>query len=284
LSAFQDIQPDFLIHLAAQSLVREGYRRPLETYDTNVGGTLNVLFSAGQVSGLRAQLIVTTDKVYQSDTLGLRGHIESDPLGGSDPYSASKAMADMLSQQWMGGESSPKGAIARAGNVIGVGDVSKDRLIPDMKRSLASAEQLLIRYPNAIRPWQHVLDCIDGYLMLLDAVETRGVSGQWNFGPPKQDGQMSVTDVIQEVRALGHDVNVAVDETSRIFSETDFLGLDVSKSEDLLGFRNILPFSDSISWAVADFENGASVDLGVIAREQIKNFESMKDSAAGSQR
>jgi CDP-glucose 4,6-dehydratase len=153
------IAPDVVIHLAAQPLVRESYRDPRGTFDTNVWGTINVLEATRRTESVQATLIVTTDKVYRNDGRST-GYVESDPLGGHDPYSASKAMADLATQSWRASYPGTPIAIARAGNVIGGGDVSPDRLMPDLIAAFATGTPARIRNPRAIRPWQHVLDCL----------------------------------------------------------------------------------------------------------------------------
>jgi len=195
IQAFGEIKPDFVIHMAAQALVLEGYRNPRETYEINVNGTLNVLEASEISASVRAQIIVTTDKVYENRGLN-RPYVESDPLGGNDPYSASKAMADILAQEHLARKGATPGAVVRAGNVVGAGDYSRGRLIPDFVRANQVGAKLTVRHPEATRPWQHVLDCLGGYLLLLDAVDSRGFRGQWNFGPPASqtltDAPMSV--------------------------------------------------------------------------------------------
>ena len=248
LDAIAQAQPDYVIHMAAQALVREGYRNPRYTYETNVLGTLNVLEAVDQTDSVRAQLIVTTDKVYLDQGLS-RPYVETDPLGGKDPYSASKAMADILAQEYLSRDGAKPGAIARAGNVIGAGDVSGERLIPDILRSIERKEILLLRYPGAIRPWQHVLDCLHGYLALLQAIENDGVGGTWNFGPNLRT-QLSVREVAERAAALlSEQLELGVD-TSKSFPEDGFLVLDSSKAEGNLSWRNLLSTAQSIDWSV----------------------------------
>ena len=165
-NAIKIARVDYVFHLAAQALVRESYRSPEDTIETNVMGTINVLKASQQLTDLKAQLIITTDKVYKN-TGKTSGYVETEALGGQDPYSASKAMADIATQVWMSRVSRVPTAIARAGNVFGGGDWSEDRLIPDLIRSLSNNQKLELRFPNAIRPWQHIIDPLYGYLLLL---------------------------------------------------------------------------------------------------------------------
>jgi CDP-glucose 4,6-dehydratase len=192
---FKKINPDVVIHLAAQALVRESYKSPLATFETNVIGTLNVMKASQQIEALTAQLIITTDKVYKNINKP-EGYIETDALGGQDPYSASKAMADIAAQSWLSSFDNPPSAIARAGNVIGGGDVCGDRLIPDLIHSYSIGITPKLSAPNSIRPWQHVLDCLNGYLLLIDAIIKGTGSGEWNFGP-KDNEINTVADVAE---------------------------------------------------------------------------------------
>lgn len=181
-SALRISSPDVLIHMAAQPLVREGYKNPRTTFETNVNGTLNILEAASQCETISAQVIVTTDKVYKNRGKAA-GYKEDDELGGDDPYSASKAMADILTQSWIVSFPKIPTAVARGGNVIGGGDISKDRLIPDLIKSFKLGRTAELRYPNAVRPWQHVLDCVNGYISLSEYLRNGGLDTTWNFGP-----------------------------------------------------------------------------------------------------
>ncbi len=191
----QKVQPDVLIHLAAQPIVRKSYLNPLDTFETNVMGTWNVLQEVTESPSIKASLFITTDKVYFNDNSG-RHFRESDPLGAADPYSTSKAAADLLIQSWKKCHSDKLISIARAGNVIGGGDIGEDRLIPDIIRALESKTPLKIRYPNSTRPWQHVLDCVNGYLDLLEKSYFEKMDGVWNFGPLESD-EKSVENVVR---------------------------------------------------------------------------------------
>ena len=160
-AAVSTAAPDVVVHMAAQSLVRESYRNPRYTYETNAIGTLNVLEAVAATPSVRAHVVVTTDKVYRNVDQEA-GYVETDPLGGDDPYSASKAMADLLAQSWIRSFPGAPTAIARAGNVIGGGDISRDRLLPDLIAAYARGQAPRLRFPRAVRPWQHVLDCLNG--------------------------------------------------------------------------------------------------------------------------
>jgi CDP-glucose 4,6-dehydratase len=190
----ESFRPEVVFHLAAQPLVRRSYKDPIETWSTNVMGTANVLEACRQVDSVRAVVAITTDKVYanQERTSGYR---EDDRLGGHDPYSASKAACELLIDSYrkafFGHEDSPLLASARAGNVIGGGDWSEDRLVPDLVRSISDRQPLVIRSPKATRPWQHVLECLAGYMMLGQGLleNRRELATAWNFGPPPEDNR-----------------------------------------------------------------------------------------------
>ena len=270
VDTFQKIQPDYVIHLAAQALVLEGYRKPIETYETNVLGTLNVLVATGQTDSVKAQLIVTTDKVYRNDGRK-KPYVETDPLGGNDPYSASKAAADILAQERLRRPEAKPGAIARAGNVIGAGDYSKDRLIPDIIRSVAENVPLRIRNPKAVRPWQHVLDCLAGYLSLLHAVPKKIDPIAFNFGPGNGTGE-TVEEVI-EMSQRHLCANIPADYLSDGGGqEEEFLLLDSSLAESQLGWSNQLNFAEAVRWSLASLQNEPAQVTGNLLASQIREF------------
>ncbi|MHB1173111.1 MAG: CDP-glucose 4,6-dehydratase [Lacisediminihabitans sp.] len=247
-SAIADVGPDVVLHLAAQPLVRESYRSPRATFETNVMGTLNVLEAVSAAPTVKAHVIVTTDKVYRNVNQ-VQGYVEMDPLGGHDPYSASKAMADILSQSWVASFPGVPTAVARAGNVIGGGDVSPDRLLPDLLASFAVGRPTPIRFPDSVRPWQHVLDCLNGYLMLADALLDGRGQGEWNFGPGKESfvPVARVADLAAELWAHGASW---VRETADHPHEAGLLALDATKAECELNWHNRLPFPASLEWTV----------------------------------
>jgi CDP-glucose 4,6-dehydratase len=239
------VSPDVIVHLAAQPLVRYGYEHPEETFTTNIDGTLNVLASAKALTGLLALLVITTDKVYEN-TSKKSGYIETDSLGGLDPYSASKAAADILTQSWAHTYPDIPIAIARAGNVIGGGEVSRDRLLPDVMRSFAGKKTAEIRNPDAVRPWQHVLDCLSGYLQLIDAITQRGLRGAWNFGPDAESCK-SVGEVVDLSAAIwGSPANWKHKPDENAPHEDSFLFLDSSKAKKSLGWENKLSLSEAV--------------------------------------
>ncbi len=250
---FKAIKPDVIIHFAAQSLVRESYKDPLNTFNTNVFGTVNVLKAAQSLSCLQAQLIITTDKVYKN--VGkISGYVESDSLGGEDPYSASKAMADLATQSWLASFRNVPTAIARAGNVIGGGDFSQDRLIPDLVKSYSAGSTPKLRAPMSVRPWQHVLDCLNGYLILVDALLSGNGGGAWNFGPSESEVRTvaDVTDIAGEIWGIRSKWDEDKTEHPR---EASLLLLNSDKVRTELGWQDKLSFEESIKWTINWYKN-----------------------------
>ncbi|BBX73799.1 CDP-glucose 4,6-dehydratase [Mycobacterium shinjukuense] len=274
-AAVSAVAPDVVVHMAAQSLVRESYRNPRYTYETNAFGTLNVLEAVAATPSVRAHLVVTTDKVYRN-TDQEAGYVETDPLGGDDPYSASKAMADLLAQSWIRSFPGAPTAIVRAGNVIGGGDVSPERLMPDLVAAFADGRAPLLRFPGAVRPWQHVLDCLNGYLTLADALLAGSGLGQWNFGPGR-DSFVEVGQVATLAAELwGGGAHWELDSGNHPH-EANLLALDASKARRELGWRNRLGFRDAVAWTI-DWHRRvyAGADPLTLTREQITTFEGLE--------
>jgi CDP-glucose 4,6-dehydratase len=272
-SHFREINPDVVIHLAAQALVRESYKNPMGTFETNLIGTLNVLKASQQINDLKAQLIITTDKVYKN--VGkTTGYLETEPLGGLDPYSASKAMADIATQSWLSSFDNPPTAIARAGNVIGGGDVCADRLVPDLVNAYSRGLTPKLRAPNSIRPWQHVLDCLNGYLMLIDAVMKNRFDGAWNFGPDETQFK-SVSDVADIAGKIWGSEKNWENDLGNHPHEASMLMLNSNKARTELGWSDKLSFEESIKWTIdwykSVFHEGAPLSAMM---ENIEEFES----------
>ena len=247
------LKPEFVIHMAAQSLVRRSYGNPIETFTTNVNGTLNVLFACQQLSYLKGVLVVTTDKVY-ANVGKLTGYIESDPLGGSDPYSASKAMADIATQSWITSFKNAPIAIGRAGNVIGGGDVCADRLIPDLINSYTTGLTPKLRAPSSIRPWQHVLDCLNGYLTLIEKVLDGTADGAWNFGPNENQSK-TVADVANIAGAVWGVERSWENDLGAHPHEASMLMLNSDKARTKLGWSEKLSFEESVEWTINWYKN-----------------------------
>ena len=235
-----DFNPDVLIHMAAQPLVRESYSDPLNTYSTNVMGTLNVLEAARKCKNLKAIVAITTDKCYENDNR-LIGYKENDPIGGYDPYSSSKGCCELLISSYRRSFFNKKNnaflASARAGNVIGGGDWSNDRLIPDIFKAFENSEPVIIRNSFSVRPWQHVLEPLSGYLVLAQELYINGdeFAEGWNFGPKDEDCK-SVSWVLDEiVKNWGGNANWSLDKNSNPH-EAGFLKLDCSKAYNYLNW------------------------------------------------
>jgi CDP-glucose 4,6-dehydratase len=264
---------DVAFHLAAQPLVRESYRTPIETYETNVIGTLNFLDGVKD-SEIKAAVVITTDKVYKNKNL-LRGYLESDELGGHDPYSSSKAAADIATQSWVASYDCKNISIARAGNVVGGGDWGADRLIPDLVNAFAGNQSAKIRYPNSIRPWQHVLDCLSGYLSLGEIMLKNGVTGAWNFGPTIDlDTKVSrVADLAAQ--SWGEGSSWQLDEDPQLH-EAGYLLLDSSKARTELNWQDNLDFKSTINWTF-DFYKATlqGKNPRKLLEDQIKAFLSL---------
>ena len=276
--AMADADPEFVFHLAAQSLVRESYRRPAETYAVNVMGTVNLLEAVRACRRIRSVVLVTTDKCYENREW-VWGYRETDRLGGSDPYASSKACAELAAAAWTASFLDPARhaehgvalATARAGNIIGGGDWAADRLLPDFFRAVFAGQGLRLRSPDATRPWQHVLDPIEGYLLLARRLAERGPAfgGAWNFGPDERDVR-TVEEVIRRCcAAWGPEAAYGVDAGEHPH-ESRTLKLDCAKARDLLGWRPSWGIeqavTETVSWTRAWRAGG---DPREICREQI---------------
>ena len=272
-SYFKGVNPDVVIHMAAQALVRESYKDPISTFETNVMGTINVLKASQASSNLKAQLIITTDKVYKNlDKKS--GYSETDPLGGHDPYSASKAMADIATQSWLASFDNVPTAIARAGNVIGGGDVCYDRLVPDLVNSYSADLVPKLRSPNSVRPWQHVLDCLNGYLMLVDSLIEGNATGAWNFGPDERQLKTvaNVADIAGSIWGVEKSWENDVGNQPH---EATMLVLNSNKARTELGWSDKLSFEESVEWTINFYKSvfEGSSPLEEIHRN-IRAFES----------
>jgi len=232
--------PEIVLHMAAQALVRRSYREPLETYETNVQGTLNLLDTLKHEEHLKAVLVITSDKVYQNNEDG-RPFVEHDPLGGDDPYSSSKAACEIATASFAKSFFADKGipiVTGRAGNVIGGGDFSEDRLIPDIWRAAEKGEAVTLRFPNATRPWQHVLESVSGYLTYLQAIADnpqKQIPKALNFGPA--DGEvLSVGHIAGRLQAsFGINSSWALETTPQPPEKTA-LALDATLAKETLGW------------------------------------------------
>lgn len=254
-AVFRRVNPQIIFHLAAQPLVRASYLDPVGTYATNVMGTVHVLEAARSLPCLQSVIVVTSDKCYENHEWEW-GYRETDPVGGFDPYSSSKGCAELVAAAWarsfFNNERSPRLATARAGNVIGGGDWAADRLVPDAIRAFSLGDTLRIRYPAAIRPWQHVLEPICGYVMLAEHIisERPGFAGGWNFGPCDNAVQ-TVREIVEKISRLwGDGAEYTVDGAAHPH-EAGFLKLDCSKAARRLGWRPRLDLDTALEWTVA---------------------------------
>ena len=234
---FEDSQPEIVLHLAAQPLVRDSYDDPVLTYKTNVIGLVNVLEVLRITPSAKVFLNVTTDKCYENIENFEKGYVETDPMGGYDPYSASKGCAELVTSSYRRSFFNPEDygkfhntsvATARAGNVIGGGDWSKDRLLPDIFRSISTHHKLVIRNPDAIRPWQHVLEPLSGYMMLAEKMwfEPTNFAEAFNFGPEIKDA-ISVGDIVKKLN-----YNNVIVEKNKQPHEAHFLKLNINKARE----------------------------------------------------
>lgn len=267
-------QPEVVFHLAAQPLVRRSYRDPLETWSTNVMGTANLLDACRKTKSVRAIVVVTTDKCYENKEWPW-GYRENDRLGGHDPYSASKAGSELVAGSYRSAffntTDSPLLATARAGNVIGGGDWSEDRLIPDLVRAVSTKQSLEIRSPNATRPWQHVLESLSGYLMLGQQLleGKKDFAQAWNFGP-EPEGNRKVAEVLGHLAGYWPEVRWHTTNQPQPH-ETNLLYLDSAKAHSLLKWQPVWRLDQALAttagWYRAWLEHGK-----VESREQIAAY------------
>jgi len=281
LDAMRSASPDIVIHMAAQPLVRESYVHPVETYETNVMGTVHVLDAIRQVPGVRSVVIVTTDKCYENREWEW-GYRENEAMGGYDPYSSSKGCAELVTSAYRNSFFNPAAytthgvavASGRAGNVIGGGDWAADRLIPDIMRAISKGETVNIRNPHAIRPWQHVLEPLGGYLMLAEKLHTEGprFADAWNFGPNDSDAQ-PVQAIVQRLTSQwGDEARWALDGGEHPH-EASFLKLDCSKARARLGWRPHWDLNRTLDAIVAWYKSATrGEDLRAVTLAQIDEY------------
>jgi CDP-glucose 4,6-dehydratase len=271
--------PEIVFHLAAQPLVRAGYREPRLTYETNVAGTVNLLEAVRTTPAVRAVVVVTTDKVYENRGDG-RPFVESDRLGGHDPYSNSKAAAEFVTQcyrdSFFNAAQSVRVATARAGNVVGGGDWSEDRLVPDMVRAFVGGNPVELRYPGAIRPWQHVLEPLEGYMMLAEALMdgARDAPAALNFGPDP-DGFVNVAEIAEQLTAaLG--AKGWTQAPGDHPAEAAVLTLDTARAKAALGWRPRLDVRETIRWTAEWYAAWrAGRDMAAATHAQIAAYENL---------
>ena len=269
-------KPEIILHLAAQPLVRQSYLDPIETIGTNVLGTANLLEAARSVDGLRAIVSVTTDKCYANDGR-TSGYGENDRLGGHDPYSNSKACAELVTQCFRDSFFAARGigvASARAGNVIGGGDYAADRLIPDAVRALNAGRQPELRNPAAVRPWQHVLEPLSGYLLLAErlAGDAKAFAKGWNFGPPSED-VASVAEVVGQLARHWGQSGEFSPQAGDHPHEAEVLTLDSSMAIRELGWAPRLSLGSAVDWTAEWYRAQLSgSDAGGLCLDQVRRY------------
>jgi CDP-glucose 4,6-dehydratase len=247
----REVMPEVAFHLAAQALVRPAFTDPVGTYAVNVLGTVNVLEALRHSPSVRAVVVITSDKVYAPDEKG-RPHAEAATLGGVEPYSASKAAAELAAAAYRAGyfDRSVGLATARAGNVIGGGDWAVDRVVPDVVRAIERSEPVVLRHPQALRPWQHVLEPLHGYLLLAERLldDPGSAPGSLNFGP---DGAAPVAEVVERLSTgFGGRPGWRQDEAAQHVPETRALRLDATLARETVGWRPVLDLSETLDWTV----------------------------------
>ena len=259
--SIHDFQPDILIHMAAQPLVRYSYDAPIETYAVNVLGTAHVLEAAKNCKSIKSVVSVTTDKCYENKEW-VWAYRENEPMGGHDPYSSSKGCAELVTASYRKSyyEDSHIGlASARAGNVIGGGDWALDRLVPDILRAFEKNQPVVIRSPDAIRPWQHVLEPLSGYLKLAQALyqDPRSYAEGWNFGPNEDDAK-PVSWILDQMVGSWPGSSWKLDQSAENPHEANYLKLDISKAKSKLHWRPIWSLSETLSQIVSWHKNWIS--------------------------
>lgn len=278
--AMIEAQPQVVFHLAAQPLVRESYRTPIETYEVNVMGTAKVLESARQIPSIKSIVVITTDKCYENGER-IWGYREDEPLGGHDPYSNSKACSELVASAYRRSFDLPV-ATARAGNVIGGGDWAKDRLIPDCIRAILSGEPVILRSPGSVRPWQHVIEPLSGYLDLARLIFENGSSfcESWNFGP-RDDDERTVKEVVDLLCRLWGDgasykCTDKCTEEANPLHEASMLRLDCSKSRFRLNWTPKWDLEQAlqatVEWTKAWASGSSSEDLRSLMLGQIGDY------------
>lgn len=276
-------KPKFVFHLAAQSLVRFSYEKPVETFQTNVIGTLNILETIRKIPTVKSCIIMTSDKCYENRDW-IYPYRENDPLGGSDPYSASKAAAELVTSAYRRSffQNTEKHvasiASVRAGNVIGGGDWAKDRIMPDCISSLMRGNVIDVRNPNAIRPWQHVLEPLSGLLLLANKMLDNPIkySGPWNFGPDLSNSNIAVKDIVSKVitkwgrgKWKTNSKKIKTD-----YQEANHLRLDSTKATNMLQWHPVYSLDEAISETVTWYKNfsNKNIDMKKLTLKQIESY------------
>lgn len=277
--ALHRCEPEIIFHLAAQSLVKRSYAKPVDTFATNVMGTVNLLQAVRTTPSVKAIVVITTDKCYENREW-IWAYRENDPLGGRDPYSASKACAELATNAYRASflaDANVMIATARAGNVIAGGDWAEDRIIPDCVRAFLAGRDVRVRNPHAIRPWQHVLEPLLGYLLLAERLYggVAAAAGAFNFGPAQED-TCSVSDVVQTFgQSWGPKAGWSFDGGQHQH-EARFLSLDSAKARAELGWKPRLHLAQTLEWTAEWYRSVASGASALeMTQQQLKDYQSM---------
>ncbi len=283
---FTDYQPEFVFHLAAQPLVRYSYENPVETYSINVMGTINILEAIRKTKSIKVGVMITTDKCYENKEQ-IWGYREDDKLGGYDPYSSSKGAAEIVINSWRKSFLNPDDydkhgksiASVRAGNVIGGGDWAKDRIIPDCIKALENGKNIEIRSPKSVRPWQHVLEPLSGYLLLGEKMYNEPIkyAEAWNFGP-ELSSIIPVWDIAQMIIDNYGEGELKNVSKSNVPYEAKLLALDISKARFNLGWKPTLGIDETVKFTVEWYKNYKSGDVYHLCNKQIKDFVSRMET------
>ena len=279
-TVFQTYKPDIVFHLAAQALVKYSYENPIETYETNVIGTLKV-FEACRANNVKAIVNITSDKAYENKEW-IWGYRENDPMGGYDPYSSSKGCADLLATSYRNSYFNINEykkthntllATCRAGNVIGGGDWAKDRLITDIMISVSQGKKVSIRNPKATRPWQHVLEPLSGYLQIGQKLLEEKVefAEAWNFGP-SDEGSITVEEVVQNVKKHWDKIDYEINQDPNQLHEANLLKLDCTKANTILKWKDVwdseTTFEKTVNWYKNFYENNKEL----LTQSDLENY------------
>lgn len=273
-----DSKPEVVIHMAAQALVRYSYQHPVETYEVNVMGTVNLLEAVRNCESVRSVLVITSDKCYENQEREA-GYSEDEAMGGYDPYSNSKGCTELVvsayRQSFFSDEQRVAVATARAGNVIGGGDWSEDRLIPDMVQSFVAGKAVPIRNPKSVRPWQHVFEALHGYLLLLENMEKepQNFAQAWNFGPEDSDTK-DVAWIVENFASDWADADWHIERDAENLHEAHILRLDCSKARRELNWRSVVDLELALEWIAHWYRSYYNQeDILALSKQQLKEFQ-----------
>ena len=273
----REFAPEIVIHLAAQPLVRTSYEEPVLTYETNVMGTVNILEAVRACGSVKSFLNVTTDKVYMNRE-DMKGYVETDILDGYDPYSNSKSCSDLITHSYRSSffKDGPAVSAARAGNVLGGGDFAKDRIIPDCVRAAIAGEDIILRNPGSVRPFQHVLEPLWAYLLILKMqYDDRSLQGEYNVGPDRED-MITVRELAEDFcREWGNGLSVKVQPDGGPH-EAGLLTLDCSKIKSILGWKSRMNIHECVRYTAQWYKAWADgEDMDAVTRGQIRRYAAL---------